>query len=231
MNLFSTPSHFSILCVLLVGSWGWLPVEAALVWEQKEIMHEVQPQDSSAVGVFKFKNEGPDPVTIQANHSSCGCTVAQMEKKTFAPGDSGEVKVTFQFGSRTGQQQQSVQVRTSDSASDATLKLSVTIPKLATLSPALLFWRQGETLEAKNLSLKFEIPAGARILAVTSSDPRFEVATTTVMEGHEYQIRITPLPADGTKTDTASIKSIISIQTDLPASSKSTLHAYAFIKR
>ena len=227
MNLFSTPSHFSILCVLLVGSWGWLPVEAALVWEQKEIMHEVQPQDSSAVGVFKFKNEGPDPVTIQANHSSCGCTVAQMEKKTFAPGDSGEVKVTFQFGSRTGQQQQSVQVRTSDSASDATLKLSVTIPKLYTLTPTLVFWRTGEGLKSKEAVLKIEDDQGAKLLSVISSDPRILVKSETVRDGKEYKITVTP----SDKISSEMVKSIITLQTDLPAGPKASTHIYAFIKR
>ncbi len=45
--------------------------------------------------VFKFKNNGKEPLLLTKPQSSCGCTVASWPKAPILPGDSSEIKVTY----------------------------------------------------------------------------------------------------------------------------------------
>ncbi len=45
--------------------------------------------------VFPFTNEGDAPLVIHQAIASCGCTVASFTKTPIKPGESGEVKVSY----------------------------------------------------------------------------------------------------------------------------------------
>ncbi|MFK7950336.1 MAG: DUF1573 domain-containing protein [Saprospiraceae bacterium] len=45
--------------------------------------------------VFKFKNTGKKPLIIKSATATCGCTVPKPSKKPIAPGETGEIPVTF----------------------------------------------------------------------------------------------------------------------------------------
>lgn len=45
--------------------------------------------------IFKFKNDGGEPLVISNATGSCGCTVPEWPKEAIAPGKSGEIKVVF----------------------------------------------------------------------------------------------------------------------------------------
>ncbi len=44
---------------------------------------------------FKFSNTGAGTLKIDRIQSTCGCTVPELQKKEYAPGESGVVKVAF----------------------------------------------------------------------------------------------------------------------------------------
>jgi len=83
----------------------------------------------------------------------------------------------------------------------------------------------------KTVTLKIEAEAGAEILSITSTDPRFEVTHQAVLDRREHLISITPTLRPETEKGMTMVKAVITIKTDLPPSSKSTFHAYTFIKR
>jgi len=47
---------------------------------------------------FKFTNTGDALLKIKRVQSTCGCTVATLSKKEYAPGESGTVQVTYRAG-------------------------------------------------------------------------------------------------------------------------------------
>ncbi len=47
------------------------------------------------VCTFKFTNTGKEPLILQQPQSSCGCTVPTWPKEPVLPGDSNEIKVTY----------------------------------------------------------------------------------------------------------------------------------------
>jgi hypothetical protein len=44
---------------------------------------------------FKFTNTGKEPLILQQPQSSCGCTVPTWPKEPILPGESNEIKVTY----------------------------------------------------------------------------------------------------------------------------------------
>ncbi|MGL5683342.1 MAG: DUF1573 domain-containing protein [Marinifilaceae bacterium] len=59
---------------------------------------------------FTFTNTGDKPLIIKNVRVSCGCTTPDWSKKPIPPGESGEIKVTFDPKNRPGKFMKSVTV-------------------------------------------------------------------------------------------------------------------------
>lgn len=64
--------------------------------------------------IFKFTNTSDRTITIDRVTATCGCTVPQLTKKVYAPGETGEIKVQFNPTNRRGAQQKGVTVYLQD---------------------------------------------------------------------------------------------------------------------
>ncbi|GAB4363877.1 MAG: DUF1573 domain-containing protein [Calditrichia bacterium] len=53
------------------------------------------PSDTVASGVIRFQNVGEKPLTISKVETSCGCTMAGMDKMTYDPGEEGQIRIDF----------------------------------------------------------------------------------------------------------------------------------------
>ncbi len=123
---------------------GSLTVSAALRWESLEQAREPATGATVVEVPFTFTNEGSDVVTITEVKPSCGCTVAALAKKEFAPGEKGDVRAVFTIGARKGPQQIKLIVLTSDAPKTPTvLSLKVTLPGVED-APAPMGGRAGE---------------------------------------------------------------------------------------
>ncbi|EIP96463.1 Protein of unknown function (DUF1573) [Opitutaceae bacterium TAV1] len=111
---------------------------AALLFERTTTKLEAAETDTEAVAVFPFKNAGKATVTITAIESGCGCTVGEVSRRTWKPGESGDVRVTFTFGVRVGKQSSLLTVKTDDGAPATELSVEVDIPELLVAEPASL---------------------------------------------------------------------------------------------
>ncbi|WP_306352690.1 DUF1573 domain-containing protein [Flavobacterium sp. '19STA2R22 D10 B1'] len=78
--------------------------------------------------VFKFKNEGEANLLIIDAKGSCGCTVPEFPKEPVAPGQTGEIKVSFDSHGKPGQQQKTVTLTTNTAkgSEQINIKASVT---------------------------------------------------------------------------------------------------------
>ena len=86
-----------------------------------EITFEKLVHDFGEVGAgtknsceFKFKNTGDALLRIGKIRCPCGCTVAQLPKKEYAPGESGVVKITYSVGRYPGSTTKSCPVPSND---------------------------------------------------------------------------------------------------------------------
>jgi hypothetical protein len=68
---------------------------AVFHWEKTTYDFGNIPQNQPVTATFKFKNVGKVPLVITSAVGSCGCTVPNWPKEPIAPGESSEIKATF----------------------------------------------------------------------------------------------------------------------------------------
>jgi hypothetical protein len=86
----------------------------SLKWEATEAKVTITASQKTAEAVYRFENVSDQTVEIKDVRTSCGCTAAKFEKKAYAPGDKGEISVTYKtpWGAR-GRQVKPLIVKTS----------------------------------------------------------------------------------------------------------------------
>lgn len=167
---------------------------AILEWDRTEVSLEAQPFAESVEGAFTFTNATQQTVTIAEVHSSCGCTVPQLEKRAYAPGESGTIRAVFTLGERTGLQEKAITVTTAEpNASRTILTLRVQIPKLFEVSPYFVIWNGGDIPEGKPITLTITQPDYLSIEQIESRHANFTAAVAPVPgDARRHVITITP---------------------------------------
>lgn len=82
-----------LLYLMLFAAPGWAAPQVTvdvLEYDFGEVI-----QGDKVDYTFRFRNAGDSLLLIGSVHSSCGCTAALLSAKQIAPGDSGEIKTTF----------------------------------------------------------------------------------------------------------------------------------------
>ena len=200
-------------------------LHAELRWDKPVQEFHRTPQDKFVEAKFTFKNTGSTPVTIEKVRTSCGCTTADLPKKTYAPGEQGELAVKFSFGGRVGAQRKLVRVFSTDRGDEPTvLDLTVFINEPVTVSPGLLLWRVGSPDAAKTVQLTMSPEQPVKVKSVSSTNPRVTASLQTVKAGEQYLISVKP--ADTTAREAAEIK----VETDFPPDSPRIYTIYARVK-
>lgn len=191
-----------VLCVaaLLVPVFG----DCELTWDAREIDLTTNPGDNEAVGVFRFTNSGNTPSTIDSVHSGCDCTTAELSKRSYAPGEAGEIKTVFAIGDRVGIQEKLIYVTTNDApAVPIILKLRVKIPELLSCSSRLLFWCTAENPEEKSVVVT---STGSRKIVAIEASPSVQAAAALRVENvvpeTKYQLFIKPASIEKPKNMT-----------------------------
>ncbi|USN98838.1 MAG: DUF1573 domain-containing protein [Phycisphaeraceae bacterium] len=137
------------------GSMGELRFEADTfefgdIWDHEKVTH-----------VFKFSNVGNEALTITDVKSTCGCTVPELTKHNYEPGESGELTVIFNPQNRSGEQHKAITVST-DSRITPIVRVSFTanVSKVLEMDPPLanlgrIFKNEGKGMK---IHIKGNIP-------------------------------------------------------------------------
>ena len=77
---------------------------------------------------FRFKNTGSKPLIISNVSASCGCTVPEVPKKPYAPGETGVIKASFDSNKgQVGHNSKQVTVHANINPEATTLGFSVDV--------------------------------------------------------------------------------------------------------
>lgn len=63
---------------------------------------------------FQFTNSGKEALKIRKTKTTCGCTVSELEKMEYAPGELGQIKIKFDSKGRRGTQIKRITVFSND---------------------------------------------------------------------------------------------------------------------
>lgn len=73
---------------------------------------------------FVVTNTGKSDLVITHAQASCGCTVPEWTKDPIAPGETGNIKVSFNTSGRTNKQSKSVTLTTNTEKGREIIKIS-----------------------------------------------------------------------------------------------------------
>lgn len=152
---------------------------------------------------FTVMNVGTGSLEISNVKSSCGCTVAEMAKKSLAPGEETKVSVTFNLQGKQGPQTKVISVSSND-PDVPVYKLELKGNAVAAIEVEPRFLNYGNVVEEllppqtiKIASNKPEI--SFNVTGSTASDAAsFTTEVKTIEAGKKYEIVVTnikPLPA------------------------------------
>lgn len=173
---------------------------------------------------FAFTNTGDTPVSITAITSSCGCTTAELEKKTYAPGESGEIVAKFKIGGRQGLQTKTIQVKTDDSDTPTVLTMKTLIPKLLDLQPAFVAWKRGVAPDARTVIARIGADEAVHITKIETDNPAVQVQLEETEPGKTYRLTLFPDSTD------ESLTARITLSTDFPREKPRTFYLLAHVK-
>lgn len=69
--------------------------QTTLEFDIEEHDFGIIPKDTPVSKTFVVKNTGNNPLIISDAKASCGCTVPKKPEEPIAPGETGEIEVTF----------------------------------------------------------------------------------------------------------------------------------------
>ena len=104
---------------------------------------------------FKFKNTGNALLRITKVYAPCGCTVAELAKKDYAPGESGILKAAYRAGSKPGSTSKRIEVSSNDKAKPKvvlTIKAKIAL-KVAYQPERLNLLLKGENSDCPEITL------------------------------------------------------------------------------
>ena len=94
----------------------------SMKFETMEIDYGTIAQNSDPLRVFKFTNDGTEPLVIKAAKGSCGCTVPSYPKQPILPGESATIEVRYDT-KRIGPFQKTVTLTTNEANETHTLRI------------------------------------------------------------------------------------------------------------
>ncbi|MFA0962998.1 DUF1573 domain-containing protein [Roseivirga sp. BDSF3-8] len=73
--------------------------------------------------VFSFENTGTEPLVLTNVETTCGCTASNWPRDPIAPGETGEMTVTFNSTGKMGLQNKNIRVRSNAVNNVETVKI------------------------------------------------------------------------------------------------------------
>ena len=150
-----------------------LPAFSSLVFDQPTVEIPSDPSLTQWIGDYPFKNTGKKPITITNVRTCCDCTTAKLEKKTYAPGESGKLQIIFKTENKNGIQEKHAVITTDDGAQPQVIFLKGKIETAYdhfSLSAESLRWEKKEARKPKIINVKVMLGSPYRISSMGLSN-------------------------------------------------------------
>ena len=136
---------------------------------------------------------------MAADCGACHAT-ADLEKRFFAPRESGTIEVTFQVGNRSGKVQKQVHITTladgEEVGSATTLTLNLVIPQVLAVEHAIMVWPLAAIgREPQSCTVHVAADGPMTIAGLRSGSLFFSATATTVHAGTDFAVVVQPKDA------------------------------------
>ena len=180
--------------------------------------------------VFPFENKSGETIEITKQAAACACLGATFknDKKTYAPGEKGELTAKFKLGNFYGTVSKQVllwQKGDANNKPSIILTTRVTIPELITLSPRTLSWNVGGKTKTQTCKIIVNHKEPIHITKIASTNNHFTPELKTIRDGWEYELTVTAKDTSNTSFG------ILKITTDSTVSRFRRTQAFVYVRR
>lgn len=194
---------------------------AGLTWESIDRTPTVALGAESVRAEYPFKNTGSESIVVLSLRASCGCTVPELEKRAYAPGESGVITAVFTVGDRVGDQHSVIYVQTDDpSSAPLQLHLRLTIPQPLEITPRVVSWAQSEEPTAKQIEVQVHPESGIELTGITTPDGGYVAEVKPQATRGRYLVEIHPT------STAAKSRAVFQLQTSKPLAKPSPVFAF-----
>lgn len=123
----------------------------------EKIQHDFgRIMDTASVFIdIPFKNAGTGSLDILDTHATCGCTLGRLEQTSYAPGQSGLLKVEFKPQGKNGPQLQRITIRSNDPVQpEVTVTITADVEPVVMIEPKLLQFGEIQKGETRTATVK-----------------------------------------------------------------------------
>jgi hypothetical protein len=216
-----------------------LVLRAGIVFDAPLVVVPCEAGQTEVKAELPFKAEGA--VSVTGIKTGCDCTSGAADAGSYAPGARGKINLVFTVGERTGFQRKTISVTTSD-GKEAVAFFQTTVPMILQVTPAFVFWRQGDPATTKQVEVKVVLAGqGVSLLGATvtpadafavefelvkkAEGPAAKKADDKKSAERSYVVKITPK-----KTD-APVTARIVLKTEFPADEVERFVVVAAVKK
>ena len=146
-----------------------------------------------------FTNVSDKTITL-AVAASCGCTVAQLEKNTFGPGESGKTTATFNPQGRAGAQTKTLTFTVTNPQgvfAQQMVSLTANVKALVTFDPPKMYLNEVD--HRKGQTAQLTITGRKPGFAITKASPQSEFVTAKIGEAKTVEMngeKLTQIPIE-----------------------------------
>ena len=196
-------------------------------------------EGDKASHVFSFKNTGSADLLIKKVKTSCGCTAAVLSSKEIKPGQTGEIKATFNTRRYHGKQSKTIYVSSNDPKhSTVQLKLQTTVKSVGTFKPRNIQF--GEVTRGEKISRIIELTPEIEPIKITELIVSPDVFTARILEDEKVNTdkkseknALRPIRIEVSVSPEAPIgrhNGNLTVKTDHPRISSLSAHIYLRVK-
>lgn len=156
--------------------------------------------DGNQTTTFKFTNKGDVPLVLNNVRASCGCTTPKWTREPVAPGNSGEIQVSYNPKNRPGSFNKTVMVRSNAENGTTVLRIKGRVAErektLAELYPRKIGKLRVKTNHVSFSRMKENDVETKDIELVNDTDQPVEVGFRRVPDHLEVKVEPTTIPAN-----------------------------------
>ncbi len=164
----------------------------ALDWSSTTLETRAEPFQKTLTLVFKFKNNRTTSTHLLELPTSCSCLAARSDKKTYAPGEAGQITAEFSTTEPPGIYERHITVVTDEATPPQRLTVRIEIPELATLTPLSREWKINDPVEEKSIELRIAGKLRISFAEAKPSNDSFSARLETIIPEERYLLILKP---------------------------------------